>query len=253
MRPRLLLAALVALCLLPAAAYAAQKTETATGGDVAVTLTYNLGRFKVVTGTHIKIARAGAALLDMAVPEPCNQCAVEPAAVFGGGSSLTVRDLDGDGEPEVIFDIYTGGAHCCSYSWIYRYAGTTYSGLAATWGNVGYTLVDLNGDGVPELRSLDDRFAYEFTDYADSSFPPAVWSYRAGKLSDVTRSYPKLATADATRQLRLYRRERKVRDVRGVVAAYVADAYLLNSGPKGLAFLKLAERRGDLDGFGRGD
>ncbi len=253
MRARLILPALLALCLFPAAASAAQKTETATGGDVAVTLTYNQGRSGVVTGTHIKIVREGATLLDMGVPEPCRQCAVVPAGVFSGGSSLTVVDLDGDGEPEVLFDIFTGGAHCCSYSWIYRYTGTSYSGLAATWGNVGYTLADLNGDGVPELRSLDDRFAYEFTDYADSAFPPAIWSYRAGKLNDVTRSFPTLIAADAKRDLRLYRRERRVRDMRGVVAAYVADEYLLNRGSKGLAFLRLAERRGDLKGFGHGD
>ena len=253
MRLRLVVLALFALCLLPAGASAATKTETATGGDLVVTLTWDQGRFNVVKNTHIQIARSGATLLDQAVPEPCRQCAVVPAGVTGGGGSLTIRDLDGDGEPEVIFDMYTGGAHCCSYSWIYRYAGTTYTSLAATWGNVGYTLVDLNGDGVPEFRSLDDRFAYEFTDYADSSFPPAIWSYQAGRLTDVTRSYPKLISSDATRQLRLYRRERKVRDMRGVVAAYVADEYLLNRGPKGLAFLRLAERRGDLDGLGRGD
>ena len=34
---------------------------------------------------------------------------------------LTVRDLDGDGEPEVLVDLYTGGAHCCFYTVILRF------------------------------------------------------------------------------------------------------------------------------------
>ena len=144
-----------------------------------------------MSNTRIAIARGGTTVFNQAVADPCAQCAVVPAGVTGGGSSLTIRDLDGDGEPEVLFDIYTGGAHCCSYTWIYRFTGSTYAGLAATWGDTGYTLVDLNGDGVPELRSYDDRFAYEFTDFADSAFPPAIFSYRAGRLSDATRSSPR--------------------------------------------------------------
>jgi hypothetical protein len=249
-----LMLALCALCLLPAAASAANKTETASSGAVSVTLTYKTGTYALdVSDVRIAIARSGSTVFDQAVAEPCNQCAVVPAGLSSGGSSLTIRDLDGDGEPEVLFDIYTGGAHCCSYTWIYRYTGSTYSGTPATWGDAGYTLADLNGDGVPELRSFDDRFAYEFTDYADSAFPPAIWSYRAGTLTDVTRSFPAIVAADAKRDLRLYKRARHRRDMRGVVAAYVADQYLLGKKAKGLSFLKLANRRGDLNGFGHGD
>jgi hypothetical protein len=31
-----------------------------------------------------------------------------------------VRDLDGDGEPEVLVDFYWGGVHCCFYTDVYR-------------------------------------------------------------------------------------------------------------------------------------
>ncbi len=256
MRTRTLsfVAALAVFCVLPAVASAATKTETANLGQVAVTLTYDTGRGQYdVSNTRIAIARGGTTVFNQAVAEPCAQCAVVPAGVTGGGSSLTIRDLDGDGEPEVLFDIYTGGAHCCSYTWIYRFTGSTYVGVAATWGDTGYTLTDLNGDGVPELRSYDDRFAYEFTDFADSAFPPAIFSYKAGRLSDVTRSFPALVRADAKRQLRLYRRARRHRDVRGVVAAYTADQYLLGKRSTGLRLVQVALKRGDLNGLGRGD
>ena len=244
-----------ALCAgLPAAASAATKTETASGGPVSVTLTYKTGSFAGdATNVRIAIARGGATLLDLKVPEPCRDCAVVPAGAFSGGQSLTVRDLDGDGEPEVLFDIFTGGAHCCSYTWIYRYTGTTYAGTTALWGDAGYSIADLNGDGVPELRSFDDRFAYTFTDYADSAFPPAIWSFRAGQVVDITRNFPALIAADAKRDLRLYKRARHRRDMRGVVAAYVADEYLLGKKSAGLKLLNLANRRGDLNGTGHGD
>ena len=252
MRTRTLLLALALLCAFPGAALA--KSETASSGAVTATLTYDIGSYPLdATNVRIAITRAGATLLDTAVPDPCNSCAVVPAGLSSGSSSLTIRDLDGDGEPEVLFDMYTGGAHCCSNTWIYRFTGSSYSGTPAIWGDVGYTLADLDGNGVPELRSLDDRFAYAFTDYADSAFPPMIFSFKAGVLTDVTRNFPALVKKDAARQLRLYRKYRHSRDVRGVVAAYVADKYLLGRAAGGRRFLAVALKRHDLKGFGRGD
>jgi hypothetical protein len=251
-RTRTLLPALIVLCAFPAGALAAAKTETAGGGQVSVTLTYDQTSFDA-TNVRIAIARAGATLLDQAVPEPCKTCAVVPQKVTGGEGSLQVKDLDGDGEPEVLFDMYTGGAHCCSFTWIYRFTGSTYAGTPAVWGDQGYVIDDLDGDGRSELRSYDDSFAYEFTDFADSAFPPLIYSYRAGALTDVTRSFPKIVSVDANRQLRRYKRLRHRRDIRGVVAAYVADEYLLGRQAKGLALANLANRRGDLNGLGHGD
>lgn len=250
-----LIAALAAACALPAGAAADTRTETQSAGAVTATLTYDVnGTFGGdVTNVHIAIARAGTTLLTQAVPEPCRTCAVVPQKATSGESSLRLEDIDGDGEPEVFFDMFTGGAHCCSFSWIYRFTGSTYSGTPAVWGDQGYVIDDIDRDGKAELRSYDDRFAYEFTDYADSAFPPLIYSFRAGVLTDVTRSFPKVVSTDAKRQLRRYQRLRHRRDIRGVVAAYAADEYLLGKQAKGLALAKLANRRGDLNGLGRGD
>jgi hypothetical protein len=118
---------------------------------------------------------------------------------------------------------------------------------------VGYRLIDLNHDGIPELSSHDDRFAYAFTDFADCWFPPQVWRYHAGKLVNITRKFPGLARRDAADALRTYRRTGKRRDERGLLAAYVADQYLLGHGSRGWALVRSAERHGLLKGIGHGD
>ena len=259
MRTRLLAITVLAAALafaVPSAASAKLKTETASGGAVTATLAYNVkSSFFDVTGTHLTITRNGATLLDTDVPEPCNGCGIAPAGAGGGtAKSLQVVDLDGDGEPEVLLDIYTGGAHCCVDTWIYRLTGSTYMGTPAQWGDVGYTVRDLDGDGVPELRSFDDRFAYAFTDFADSWFPPQIWQFRAGSLNNVTRNYRALIKSDAKKTLRIFRgRARHTRDLRGVVAAYVADQYLLGHPAAGWKLVRSARRQGLLNGLGKGD
>jgi hypothetical protein len=250
----LVVAAMVAV--MPAAASAKLKTETVANGAVKAVLTYKVGPGLFnVSGTHLAIVRSGVTLLDTDVPEPCNGCGIMPAGSGGGSAkSLQVADLDGDGEPEVLLDIFTGGAHCCLDTWIYRLAGTSYIGTPAQWGDVGYALKDLNRDGIPELKSADDRFAYAFTSFAESWFPPMVWQFRAGKLTDVTRNYPALIRADVKQTLQLYHsKHRRTLDLRGVIAAYVADQYLLGHGSAGWKLVRSARKLGLVNGLGKGD
>lgn len=145
-------------------------------------------------------------------------------------SSFTVRDLNGDKEPEVILDFFTGGAHCCTYSLMYHYDAKQkqYVESRAMWGNLGYRLKDLDNDGKVEFLSADDRFAYAFTSYAGSGFPLQLWRFENGEMVDVTRKYPKLVYNDAYRWWRIFQQvDAEKSDVRGVLAAYLADKYLL--------------------------
>jgi hypothetical protein len=244
------------IALIPAAASAKLRTETATSGAVKAVLTYDVGPgIFNVSGTHLAIIRSGVTVIDTDVPEPCSGCGIMPSGSIGGSAkSLRVSDLDGDGEPEVLLDIYTGGAHCCVDTWIYRFTGTTYTGTPHEWGDVGYSLKDLNRDGTPELRSADDRFAYAFTSFAESWFPPMVWQFRAGKLVDVTRHYRRLIRSDVKRALRLYHsKHRRKYDLRGVIAAYVADQYLLGHGSRGWKLVRSARKHHLVNGLGKGD
>jgi hypothetical protein len=74
--------------------------------------------------------------------------------------------------------------------------------LTQDFGNPGVTIRDLNGDGLPEFITGDGRFAYRFTDYADSAWPIEVERYINGAFVDVTRRFPEQIRADATRLLR---------------------------------------------------
>jgi hypothetical protein len=246
------------LALLPTGAASAKlKTDTVSSGPVTAVLTYNVvnGNIFDVTGTHLVITNAGAKLLDTDVPEPCNGCGIAPASAGGGtAKSLQVADLDGDGQPEVLLDIYTGGAHCCLDTWIYRLTGTSYTGTPVQWGDPGYSLKDLNGDGIPELSSADDRFAYEFTSFAESWLPPMVMQFRAGKLNNVTRSFPAPVRADVKQILKIYKsKNRRKYDLRGVVAAYVADECVLGHCSTGWKLVRSARRQGLVNGLGKGD
>ncbi len=157
-------------------------------------------------------------------------------------------DLDGDKEPEVIADFFTGGAHCCTYSHIYRYDSKAqqYKKIRHEWGNGGYIIKDLDKDGLPEFRSRDDRFAYAFTSYAASGYPLQIWQYRQGRMVDVTRRYPKLIASDAAQLWKTYREIRnEVDNGKGFLAAYLADKYMLGQGQDGWQRVKQAYKGRD--------
>jgi subtilisin-like proprotein convertase family protein len=164
------------------------------------------------------------------------------------GNPLKVLDLDGNGEPEVLVDVYSGGAHCCLYTLFLRFAGRTYRGTTRRWGNVGYRFAQLDHDGVPEIISADDRFAYVFTSFAGSVFPVQIWHYERGTLRDVTSNYLFAVRSDAAQIWREYLRERKapVSDVRGLLAAWLADEVRLGRSAEGWKQLDAAYRRGEL-------
>jgi hypothetical protein len=144
---------------------------------------------------------------------------------------FAVRDLDGDGEAEVLVLLHSSGAHCCSWSRVYRYdrPRSTYQPINHMWGNGSAEpkVRNLDHDGKPEFLSQDDRFAYDFDGYAGSVRPIQIWSYRHAKFRDVTRRYPRLVSDDARAIWQIYLRYREKESVRGILPAWAADEYML--------------------------
>ena len=254
---RALPAFVLASALLVASASSAAakvKTETATSGPLTAEMSYNQQGFSGFNNLRIKIVRNGSTLLDEKAPPPggqtgppCNSCSAFPA---GGGETTSVHALrlDADAEPEAIFDLYTGGAHCCFYSLIYRYdaASNSYLPLEHDWFDAFYRLIDPDGDGIPVFLSRDDRFAFKYSAYAFSRYPPQVWRYDAGQMLDVTSQYPTIVRRNAKSQLQSYNRGKGHRDVRAALAAFVADKCLLGSCGDGFDLVRAAKQKGFL-------
>src|SRR5690242_19519966 len=159
MRMRIAALALTALLVVAAPAAAKTKTETATSGQVTASLSYSYKQSRYgtydFTSAHVTIVRAGQTLVDQDLGKECRYCTPWPASMASPGvSSVTVSDLDGDGEPEVLVDLYSGGANCCWYTNSYRFDANQNKyifKLLRPGLSFPYTLKDLNGDGVPEI------------------------------------------------------------------------------------------------------
>ncbi|MGB2953991.1 MAG: hypothetical protein WBB74_11475 [Gaiellaceae bacterium] len=228
---------LVLVLASPAAAAPVPRTETADSGPLHAELSYlfddGAGTNTRFQDVRLRITRAGVTLVDTGIQPRCAYCSAWPA---GDASSPSIRavDLDGDREPEVVLDLYTGGAHCCFYSRVYRYAGSAYSFVTHVWGDPSYSLRDLNHDGRPEWITADDRFAYAFSCFACSALPVQVLSYKAGLFTNVTRRFPPLVRKDAAANWRFYLENRRRHfDTSGVLPAYLADEELLGHGAVG--------------------
>jgi hypothetical protein len=261
MRRLLPAAAVLAALVLPAAAQAAASTgprqDTASRGRVTATLDYRLVAPYEARDVRLTVVRDGETVLDGdRVEEGCRGCrgAVPVGGLEGSrASSLTLRDLDGDGAMDVLVDLYTGGAHCCAVTALYRWdaAAARYRRLVHVWGDPGYRLVDAGHDGRLEFLSADDRFAYAFCAYVCSVMPVQVWRLEDGRLADVTREFPDLVRRDLKRVRRSLRRAR-THDasgyaLKGVLPALCADQYLLHRGSACRRALETALRRGELD------
>ena len=247
---RLLLA--LAAATLAAAAPAEAKTETVTSGQVTAHLSFEEGGDG--PGFHsmrIQVDRAGVRSVDEAIEKDCEYCLVAPAGGGGDDSqSVFVLDLEADGEPEVVVNLFTGGASCCFYSLIWRFDGTRYQRhRMIPSGSFAFEAQNIDKRGPLELITQDYRFAYRYGSNADTPRPVRILRFRAGKLIDVTRSFRRYPRNEAARLYRFFLELRKDKDVstRGILAAYVADEYNAGRGAIGWRRLRAAYRRGDLD------
>jgi hypothetical protein len=256
-----LLVCLAALAVAPAQASAA--TETAASGPVTATFTYSQNEETTYGDLHLVIQRAGVKVLD----EPVQSVYCSDFCWPGAGNNdkaVRVADLDADGEPEVVLDLYTGGAHCCLVAQVLAYqppaggAPATYAKIEQNFADPAYTLVTRGPADFAEFRSVDWRFLYSLASYAGSSAPIQVWHFAGGHFVDVTRAFPARIRADSKRHFKRWRKYAKRTSpyndpALGALAAWAGDEYLLGNGAKVQRELRTALKRGWLNGgFTRG-
>jgi hypothetical protein len=256
-RPRhatLALIAAVALAGTTAVAHAAAKTvvEHASAGGVTATVTYKETPKAIFPYTPLKITivRDGKTLRTGLVKTVACGTTCEPQET----DPVRVLDVESDGAPDVMLDLYSGGAHCCSDLILFRYDAQTgtLTQIEHNFGDPGYRLERLYGKPQYELVSADDRFAYEYAPYVYSGLPLQIWQVRGGRFIDITRSYPKLIAADAATWWKDWQDSLKQGYGEGELAAWAADEYELGNGAQVTAALAAANARHELrsDGFG---
>lgn len=238
--------AAMGLALLPADASAVEHVEVAEGGGLTATFRYedtiNEYGGEKESALTLAIARAGSVVYS--APVASEHC-VESCAAAYAAPDVHVATLEPGQPPLVVLEVTTGGAHCCYISQVFSSPGVNgVTMLEHEFGDPRGRLEPLGREGSDVFVSADDRFAYAFTDYADSGLPLQVWALQDGVLRTVTRSYPSLITADAAKQWGHFKADRN-NDV-GFFAAWAADEDLLGRGALVNRRLNTQLRRGQL-------
>jgi hypothetical protein len=212
--------AAIALAVVPASALAG--TQSASKDGITATLTFKGSDFQT-TDLNLEIVRRGVTAYDKAVKS--NDCYSSCSPLNSSGSVHILALQPGIAEPNVLVDMYSGGAHCCQIEQVFTYSATTktYSEVQRDFGNYGEELV--KSEGIWLFKSENNDFAYEFTDYAASGAPLQLFKFSdARKFVNVTHQHDKMIAADAKLWLKAYRSEAPhYSDSVGLIAAWAAD------------------------------
>jgi hypothetical protein len=219
LRRIILAATLLAALSVPGSALA--KAVTVSSGGVTAELTYTPGKFSMDSDVAMRITQGSSLLSSGAAAGQCGKsCQVVP-------NPVSVVNLE-PGQPDVVLEVSSGGAHCCFSDLVYSPAssGHSYKQTDYDFGNAGDKLVDLNNDGLMEFETADNSFAYRFSDYAESAMPIEVLSYAKHQFTNVTRRYPALIAQDAKLWWGYYVKDHDSGRV-GLIAAWAADEWNL--------------------------
>jgi len=197
-------------------------TETATSGTVSAAFSFQ-GSFPDYRHQTLQITRSGQVVYSQ--PVTARLCGEEcdPASVVPRHLAIHVVDLEHNGQPDVVLDLFSGGAHCCTIEQVFSFDRDTGSYLRTQrdFGDPGAQLVDLRHNRRFEFLTADDSFAYRFTDFADSGLPIEIFTFADRRFTNVTRRYPKLIAKDAAAYLSDFKHD--LVDGDGLIAAWAAD------------------------------
>jgi hypothetical protein len=215
---RVILTTIFAVALIaPASAFA--TSTSASAGGVEATLSYSGGPGITTKNERLTIEQNGKVVYSEPVPaKGCfKACAPEDK------NPVHVVDLYGDGTEEVVLDLFSGGADCCTIEQVYvpSAAVNSYVLDQYNFGNAGAVLADIGPKGRPEFVSANGIFYCQFVGCAGSGQPLQIFEFSGEKFVDVTKQHPRLITADASRWLKLYHQQPA--DGEGLLSAWAAD------------------------------
>lgn len=234
-------AAIVALGVVTGVSPAGATTITVHSGALSATFTYT-GSYSQSHNPHLTIKESGKVVYSAAVSSSLcgNSCWPEQVNTTSG-SALHLANLENNGHLDVVLDLYSGGAHCCSIEQVFSHSGSSgsFKKTERNFGDPGATLKRLGSSRQQYFLTADDRFAYAFTDYAASGMPVQVFKFSNHAFVDVTRNYPALIASDAAFWLKTYQAQASSHypDSVGLIAAWAADEDMLGHWATVQAFL----------------
>ena len=92
-------------------------------------------------------------------------------------NDTTGSDVNGDGNPEVVVETFSGGAHCCFGTQVYSLRDAAVLILQKPESNAGGYFEDLDGNYVQEFVTYDDSFAYQYCPFAASVGVKSILTY----------------------------------------------------------------------------
>ena len=216
-----------------AVAALAPVSVSASAGPVTATMTAIGAASDTIitgaTGMRITVARGGGTAFNGGL-RPC-RFGCEPNDPTGARfSELSLADLDGDGEAEVLVDRSDGFTPCCTLETaILRRDPATgaYGEIDRHWGE-SYRVTDLDGDHHAELVTGDLRFYQRFAPrVAGFQLPMKILQLRGPRLVDVTTAHGSLIRRDARSLSRLIRSTDGIADGRRRGSRTLARAGLM--------------------------
>ncbi|MCK0196888.1 serine protease [Ancylobacter sp. 6x-1] len=150
-------------------------------------------------------------------------------------SSLSILELDrSNGTPEVVFDSFSGGAHCCTTMVaVTRIPGGEWKLVPlGTIDGEGMSFEDVDNDGTAEIVRGDNRFLYTFDSYAGSMQPVLIERLNGTRVEDVTTqpAFRSRIVQDVRWMEFLAKSEPKLWRSNGFLAAWVAAKTRIGEG-----------------------
>ena len=236
--------------LIGANASASTRSESASLSNVVATYSY-AGTYPQSLDSRLEIERSGVVVYDQPVSSKWCGTGCWPNSISPSARVVHVVRLRARGLPNVVLDLYTGGAHCCAVEQVFYFDASTkkYVKVERDFGDPGARLEKLGAGGSDDFVTANDAFAYEFTDFAASGLPIEILKFTNHSFQNVTRSFPTLISTDASQWLKAYEEASSSHysDTVGVVAAWAADEDLLGHSSEVTTFLMKQVKLGRLN------
>jgi hypothetical protein len=226
MRRGAVIVSIAAVAVLAAPGAALATTQTASSRGITASFSFS-GSGISFSKLHLKITRGAQVLYDQPVNAPTCGKQCDPAASGPHQSSVHIYDLAGNRRPDVVLELYSGGAHCCFIDEVYypNASSSKYLSTGRDFGNAGAAIRRLSGRYA--FISTDNAFYYEFTDFAHSGAPIQIFRFFQHKFAVVTRTHPRLIAKDASSWWTAF--TQSYDNGTGLIAAWAADEDLLGN------------------------